>query len=434
MVFFSVPGRMTAGMKNFVSKLNMDRKRAAFAIAAVILMLCAWFAVSHLLSGGTPYVPEDTVSSLDSKRSQVYVSGKDYKLDTKTQKKHKEQQQKRSRILQEEDTHQQTDAERRMRSTKEPPKQALPVKTPDSQPVKTPEAEPAKEQEGRKVKTPPQNKPKPAKDPEDPEGPEGEDEEDDEPPDKENRRPVIKTSLIDGRRMKGSAISFWVTVTDYKNQNVPVFSNGDGHFEVFVNGSKITSSGTNGNKTNFRADVKDGNNKIKIVATDSRKKQSTRILNIKCDTKEEGKPVGTVTVSASAPSLGIGTIFSGVKVDITEQEPLNEVLSAVFKKAGYSAEMTKSYLAGIKKKDIAKNAEISDEVKDRAKEKRVTLIEREDWPKGWQDRLREKDFCSHSGWIYKVNGEMPNVGINAFIPEDGDEIELVFILFDGDMG
>ena len=65
-------------------------------------------------------------------------------------------------------------------------------------------------------------------------------------------------------------------------------------------------------------------------------------------------------------------------------------------------------------------------------EHRVTLYEEDKWPKDWKDRLYEKDFASTSGWIYRVNGEMPNVGIGAYTVNDGDEIDLVFVLFDGE--
>ena len=401
-----------------MKEIKENKKRILFGAASVILMLVFAFGIRHTISVSAPYIPENTVSAMDNERSQVYVSGNDYKLDVQSQKKHKEQQQKRSRILEEaEASHQESESQKRLRNTRGTP---TPSKVPTNRrgtPVQ-PKKKPAKD-----------TNPKPPADPDDPD----KDAPDDDVPDEENKKPVITSSLKDGQKTKGETINFWVTVTDYKNQNVPVFSNGDGHFEVYLNGTKLTSTGASGKKTNFRATVNDGQNTIKIVATDKRNKQATKTLKIRCDVSAQSKIIGSVTVSASAPSLGIGTIFSGQKVDITEQEPLNEILSEAFKKQGITAEMSSSYLAGMKKTGIAKDATISDELRDRALEKRVTLYEREDWPNGWQNRLREKDFCSHSGWTYYVNGSMPNVGIGSYVPDDGDEISLVFSLFDGDM-
>ena len=394
-----------------MKKAAIDRKKILFAALAVLLMLIFVYGGRSSLEKRDAFIPEDTVSTMDNERSQVYVSGKDYKLDIQTQQKHKEQQQKRSRILEEEEaSHQQSESQKRVSDT---------------------QGEPRRDQQGRPVKVPPKKPEQKPADPGDPGDP-GDDQPEDDVPDKENKKPTITMSLKDGQKTKGEAVNFWVTATDYKNQNIPVFSNGDGHFEVYVNGSKITSTGTNGNKTNFRANVKDGKNTIKVVATDKRKKQATRTISIRADVNTGPKVIGSVTVSASAPSLKIGTIFSGIKVDIVEQEPLREVLSDAFKKAGVSAEMSSSYLAALKKSGIAKEAKITDELREKAEEKRVTLIEREDWPSGWQNRLREKDFCSHSGWVYYVNGSMPGVGIGSFVPDDGDEIELVFRLFEGD--
>ena len=408
-------------------KINKaTKKKLIFGIMTVVLLLLFLIGIKYALNSRNAYVPEDTVSAMDNERSQVYVSGKDYKLDVQTMEKHKEQQQKRSRILEEEEaSHQQSSAKKRLSDTRGTPRRDDQAKTATPRP-------PQKSRTGRRAAPPPDDDDDDPDDPSDPDDP-GKDEEDDDVPDKKNMKPTITTSIKDGQRTKGETVNFWVTVTDYKKQNVPVFSNGDGHFEVFVNGEKITSTGANGNKTNFRATVKDGKNKIKIVATDKRKKQGTKTLTIRCDTQAQNKIIGSVTVSASAPSLGIGTIFSGQKVDITEQEPLRDILSAAFKAQGITAEMSSSYLAGLKKSGIAKDAKITDELREKAEKHRVTLIEREDWPSGWQNRLREKEFCSHSGWTYRVNGDMPGVGIGSYVPDDGDDIDLVFSLFEGDM-
>lgn len=412
-----------------MKKLGIDR-RILFAAASVILMLILLFSVRQALMSEDPYRPEDTVSSMDSGRSQVYVSGEAYHLNENTMKEHKESEERRSKVLEEQQaSHQQTAAQKRIADTRG----SSPSKDP-SKPKGKPEKEKQKKPEEPVKK--PAVKPAPPPDPSAPEedDPDDEDEEDyyRKPKKERDVLPTIKTSLRDGVTTKGETISFWVTATDYKKQNIPVFSNGSGKFTVWLNGAKLTSTGESGNKTMFRPAVKDGKNTVKITAVDRRGNTRTITRRIRCDVKSESEPVGSVRVSISAPSLGIGTIASGIKVSIMEEDSVADALKKAFKSAGISASMTNSYLKGLRKSGIAAKARITDELREKAEENRVTLYEEDKWPKDWKDRLFEKDFASTSGWIYKVNGEMPNVGIGACTVDDGDEIELVFILFDGE--
>ena len=413
-------------------QLDLRKKRMIFGIASVILMLIFVFGIRSTLDRRSTYTPEDTVETMDAGRSQVFVSGEDYKLNENTKKEHKESQKQRSKILEEQEaSNQQTAAQKRIAGTrgKDPVKQEdAPKKKPERKPEEKP-VTPSPKPHTPQAKTPDK--------PDDPEkaDPDDEDEEDYYKKSESERKvlPTIKTSLRDGVKTKGETISFWVTATDYKKQNIPVFSNGDGSFTVLLNGTKLTSTGSSGNKTNFRPAVKDGKNIVKITAIDRKGNKRTITRRVIADTNQEAKPIGTVYVSISAPSLGIGTIASGIAVKITEQEPLHDVLRDAFKAKGISASMTSSYLKGISKSGIAKDAEITDEIRDKCLDMGITVKEREKWPDGWKNRLYEKDFTSASGWIYRVNGSTPGVGINSYIPDDGDEIDLLFSLYDGDV-
>ena len=414
-----------------MKKFSFDR-RILFAAASLIMMLLLVFSARQALMAEDPYKPEDTASSLDSGRSQVYVSGDGYQLNENTKKEHKESEEQRSRILEEQRaSHQQTAAQKRISDTrgstpvKEPAKPAARPSKP-SRPAEKPQ-EPVRR---------PAVKPLPPAKPSDPadNDPDDDDEENyyKKPKKERDVLPTIKTSLKDGMTTKGETISFWVTATDYKKQNIPVFSNGSGKFTVWLNGAKLTSTGESGNKTSFKPTVKNGKNTVKITAEDRRGNKRTITRRIRCEVEKELEPVGTVQVSISAPSLGIGTIASGIKVSIMEEESVAEALKKAFKSAGISATMTNSYLKGLRKSGIASKARITDELREKAEENRVTLYDEDKWPKDWKDRLFEKDFANTSGWIYRVNGEMPNVGIGAYTVNDGDEVDLVFILFDGE--
>ena len=40
----------------------------------------------------------------------------------------------------------------------------------------------------------------------------------------------------------------------------------------------------------------------------------------------------------------------------------------------------------------------------------------------------EFDKGPNSGWMYKVNGDIPNVGINSFVLSDGDVVSYIILL------
>ncbi|MBR2547879.1 MAG: DUF4430 domain-containing protein [Eubacterium sp.] len=410
-----------------------------------MLVFVLW--VHGTLNSDGPYSPEEAISGLNSERSQVFLSGSNYAIDEDTKNAHEEEEKERSRILAEKRaSHQQTATQKRLDETRgqsevkqesgkgggntgESSKKA-------GEPKKA--AEPEPENEPQRTPEPRRQDPKPTK-PADPSKPSETDPDDDDEEDYYKKKqkdrdvlPTIKTSLRDGVSTKGETISFWVTATDYKKQNIPVFSNGEGRFTVYLNGEELTSTGTSGKKTNFRPAVKDGKNTVKITAVDRKGNKRTITRRVNCDTKQEAKPIGTVYVSIIAPSLGLDVIESNISVKIFEEEPTADILRDAFKKAGISSTMTDSYLQGISRPGIAAGTEIPEELLEEAEERRITIYDREDWPKGWEDRLFEKDFSNRSGWIYRVNGSMPNVGIGAYIPDDGDEIELEFILFETD--
>lgn len=436
--------------------ITPERKRLYYAAASVILVLVFVLSIYGMLSSDRPYMPEESISGLDPARSQVFLNGSSYELNEESIKDHEETQSERREILAEQrESHQMTAAQQRLAETRgqdqvtqssEQTEGQGPGDTgtsgstegtrADSKPKPEKHPEPKKAPEPTKKPAVTQPDPKPAT-PSNPSTPSKTDPDDDDEENYYKKKqkdrdvlPTIKTSLRDGVSTKGETISFWVTATDYKKQNIPVFSNGEGQFTVYLNGEKLTSTGTSGKKTNFRPAVKDGKNTIKITAVDRKGNKRTITRRVNCDTKEEAKPIGTVYVSIIAPMLSLGTIESGIKVKIYEEEPTSDILRDAFKQKGISSTMTDSYLQGISRDGIAAGTEISEEILEEAEERRITIYDREDWPDGWEDRLFEKDFSNRSGWIYRVNGSMPNVGIGSYIPDDGDEIELEFILFE----
>ncbi len=408
-------------MKRPDFSLGADRKRILLCIASVLLMLVFVYAFRYAIEQSDPFVPDDTVSSMDNKRSQVYVSGDEYKLDAETAKEHKQNERKRSDILSQSRSSDNNNRDRSGGLGDDGDNNPGRVKPEDQRKPDDREREPG-------------DPDKPRDDDDDPyDDSTGKDD------DERSKVPTIKFSFRDGETMTGSPVKFWILAKDYHGTVIPAFSNGDGKVEVWLNGAKIVSTGSDGGKIYYNPAVKSGKNTVKVTAYDSttvkgkwtpHKRTITRKFTANIDTGP--KIVGSVTVSISAPSLGIGTISSGIKVDITKDESVHDVLKEAFKKAGISSTMSASYLSGISKKGIAKKARITDELREKAREKRVTIKESDDWPKNWEDRLFEKDFCDASGWHYEVNGSEPNVGIGSKSVDDGDTVDLVFHLFDGD--
>lgn len=49
------------------------------------------------------------------------------------------------------------------------------------------------------------------------------------------------------------------------------------------------------------------------------------------------------------------------------------------------------------------------------------------------ENVYEKDFGPESGWMYRVNGKYPNVGIKGYKVSEGDNIELLYTCVKGDL-
>lgn len=138
-----------------------------------------------------------------------------------------------------------------------------------------------------------------------------------------------------------------------------------------------------------------------------------------------------VYVSVSAKAVGINEIIPGGEVLFCEQN-CAEIIVDLIEQNGldpiyYGSTDQDFYLASIHGIDTEK-AIISDEMRAFLSENDVEIS---DTPSE-ADSLGEFDFTNSSGWMYLVNGEIPDVGMNNYIPEPGDEIMLVFTLLYGE--
>ena len=411
-------------------------QRAIFAIAAGVLVVLLALATGLFLKHQSGFVPENNVDTLDIERSQVYLTGVGYAIDKKQKDDHDEIEDQLEDIddIEEDDL---SDSNNRRFTP--------PTYTP--RPRYTPRAgsrysyngnrkRTTKSQKSKTKKSDKSEKKSPGTGNPDEKAPEGTDPDDVRKPsggdsgnteEEDSRKPTVKTSIVDGEKVEGTRYDFWITATDYKGNNIPVYSVGEGKFSVSCNGTTLSSTGESGKKTSFRAELQDGKNTFEIKAEDSEGRKRTVSRWVDCNAAGEAEKVGTVSVTISADILGLGTIYS-TEVEIEKGDSVKDAMKAAFAEGGYTGSFSGSYLAGISKKNIAKNAHISDDVRAEMEERRKT---EKDPDKQDKNSLKEHDFYDSSGWLYSVNGDFPDVGTGSYKLEDGDEVAVIFALDTG---
>ena len=392
----------------------MTRRRWSVIIAVLLVVLTAAF-VWGVTRSQKEYIPKDTVVTEDAERSQVYITGTGYDL-TKEQKEvhqqaeEKKVEQKKQKVK---EVKQNDKAEKTTTDHQKQPK------------IETPSGDKKDKKDSKKKE---KKKEKKAEEPEDVRDQERDsDQEKDKTDEEREQLPTVKTSIVDGDIIDGTRMDFWVTATDYKGRSIPVYSVDEGYFEVTLNGEAVSSKGANDKKTTFQVDLVEGKNKIKITAydRDGRSRSLTRKIN--CNPESEPEPVGSCDVKIKASILGLGTL-AHEKVDIMEGDSAKDVVEKALSEAGIKGSWKGSYLKGISKHNICKGWSVSDDVREIMEEKHK---EEKNPDKQSDDSLEENDIYDGSGWIYSVNGDFPDVGLNSYTMENGDDLVLYFSLADG---
>ena len=390
----------------------MNRRRI-FLIAAVALTLLLTVGSGLVLRGQEEYVPENQVAQMDPERSQVYLSGSGYSVNKDQKKEHQEiEKQRKQKQQHREPSQQQKQQARAAQRAKDGPKTKGPGDDPGGKDPSRPKPTGPTKHTTRSDPTDPSKVTTTKKT-----GAEEDNE----------KLPKIKTSLVNGEVINGARASFWVTVIVYQGRNVPVYSVDDGYFEVTCNGVPISSTGASGNKTSFRADLKNGKNVIVITAHDRSDRTTSLTRRITANASGPEEVIGIAYVGIIAPVLGLGDIL-GCEVELNAGDSAKDAVQKALKAGGITPTFSGSYLAGLSRTGIAAGAYISDDIRAQMEELRQT---EKDPSKQDPDRLKEKDFYESSGWIYLVNGEAPEVGLNSWPMEDGDELLLVFSLAEG---
>lgn len=243
----------------------------------------------------------------------------------------------------------------------------------------------------------------------------------------EDHYPTIATDLTNGETVNASYRTFYVQAKDWYGNSL-----GSVSLEVYGNGQRLSTSGEPSQGVlAYRLELEEGANTIDIKATDSEGWSTTLpTFTIYKGDENGAEPVGSVSISIEAGTVGLGTILPATSIDFYQGEQLSSVFLRLLQNSGLDwrndGDATGGfYLKAIGRGGITAGAAIPDELMAHLQEVNCQMSGHD---ANW---LGEFDFTMDSGWLYFVNGEYMNVGMSAYFPADGDEIRLRFSLYSG---
>ncbi|PEJ60588.1 hypothetical protein CN692_00420 [Bacillus sp. AFS002410] len=141
-------------------------------------------------------------------------------------------------------------------------------------------------------------------------------------------------------------------------------------------------------------------------------------------------PIGYVTMSVEANTLGAGLIRQPVKVPFYEGESyanvLDRFLSGTSNYDSYGSFNSGFYLSKVKLENGNISINVPTVIKDAMNLSNEEIIANGAQKTGY---LGEFDYYNMSGWMYAVNNEFPNVGASDKFPKDGDVCRWQFTLY-----
>lgn len=239
--------------------------------------------------------------------------------------------------------------------------------------------------------------------------------------------PKIVTDIQSGSQIRGSIKNIIVWATDYEGKQLPASG-----VSVKVNNKSGQLIWADNAKISYKLKLIEGKNDVTVKAWDSEGRISIKKYTIYAKNIDEGKVIGTATVSVEATTVGLGYLIPPMKVEVHENEKGSYVIDQLLREKGFSYENTGTldtnfYLASITKENITKGVEIPTDL-EKLVQKYADYFEPTDYT---ANRLGEFDFSSASGWMYSINGDYPNYGFSDAHFLDGDVIRIRYTLFYG---
>lgn len=236
--------------------------------------------------------------------------------------------------------------------------------------------------------------------------------------------------------IKGTFLSFSLSAVTHKGRKVERFG-----FNVELNGKKMYSGGDRyvglysaTIDSGGASKLKTGFNRIVAHVADTNGNETTETYRIVMDSSQEGKKEGTATVSCDLHNIGKEDPIGTLTIPIYEGEKVSHVVKRYFEDNGTEnkAKIDNKgtldygfYLTKVTKEGIAKDIP----AKTREENLPPPYKMRDD------NSLQEKDLGKNSGWKYTLNGKTPgdqdedkDAGMSAKRARDGDEIVIWYTL------
>lgn len=230
--------------------------------------------------------------------------------------------------------------------------------------------------------------------------------------------------------IKGTELRFSLSATTYEGIKIErsndwyVWLNGDedddenriyssGNRYIGLYSAKIDPSG--GSK------LKAGRNRIIVRVTDTEGNKTTETYKISIDPSQEGEKEGFATVSCDLHNIGKEDPIGTLKVEINDGETVGNVVERYLeiKGVGFDLDKTSRFLDRIYKENITKG------IPKKIREKYFPPPDYEPFKK---DSLGTFDFGRDSGWKYRIGTEYPNTGMWATPANDGSKIVIEYTL------
>lgn len=235
--------------------------------------------------------------------------------------------------------------------------------------------------------------------------------------------PTLRTNITDGMEIKGTTLTLDVYPQDYHGNRI--YASG---VSVQLNGKNIPYQWDDAEKTSFRLTLISGPNTVSIKLTDEEGYNMIYTYTVNCTLAAQGEPIGKVTISIEATTVGLGQIIAPVEVTIYEGESAVEPLLRVLEQNGleytHTGTLTSSfYLSRLKRVGLGENVSIPEDL--------IAMIDQDgiDWTENqYSDSLGEFDYSKGSGWMYSINGAYPNHGFSECSLKDGDVMRIRFTL------
>lgn len=247
----------------------------------------------------------------------------------------------------------------------------------------------------------------------------------------ENVEREIKLSvpdLKDGQTLRNTVHTFNVKALDEKGKLLT----GQGvTISAKNNGESIPVNWANDAHLSFTMEVQDGTNSITISAKDKHGNVATKSITVTGDIAGEGEPIGSITLSLEATTIGIGHIIPPTKIDLYPNERGSETIDRIFDKHGITYDYTGSHDSSFYLSRIYKSGLLSNKTPNIPADLAELVEEQAYWydpNKYSSSSLGEFDFSNMSGWMYSVNGNYPNVGFADYYFTDGDVVRIRYTI------